>query len=365
MERVLLQELADLVGGRLVGPMVSHVRDALPLQDAVDGCITMMDSEKQVGLVNASSASAVVAGHAYSGCTKTMLVVQNIHSAFQAIIIRLRPASATLHLDVSSTAMHIDPTACVDVTSQIGTGSRIDQYSVIGANCRIGQRCWVHSGVTLMEGCQLGDDCEVFPGTVFYRHTRLGNRVTVHANVTLGAYGFGYRQVEGRHVRAAQLGWVEIDDDVEIGANSTVDRGTYGPTRIGAGTKLDKMVQIGHNCHIGRHNLICSQTGIAGSCRTGDYVVMGGKVGIADHVEIADRATLAAGSGVMRNIPEGEVVLGRPAGPIKQKMQEWAVLPRVPEMRKELHELIRRASQFEAQLKDSDSSNCQVRKDVA
>ena len=216
-----------------------------------------------------------------------------------------------------------------------------------------------------MEGCQLGDDCEVFPGTVFYRHTRLGNRVTVHANVTLGAYGFGYRQVEGRHVRAAQLGWVEIDDDVEIGANSTVDRGTYGPTRIGAGSKLDKMVQIGHNCHIGRHNLICSQTGIAGSCRTGDYVVMGGKVGIADHVEIADRATLAAGSGVMRNIPEGEVVLGRPAGPIKQKMQEWAVLPRVPEMRKELHELIRRVSQLEAQLKDSDSSNCQVRKDVA
>lgn len=365
MENVSLQELADLVGGQVYGPTGDRVFDALPLQDAVEGCITLMDSEKHVAQVNASAATAVVAKQAFSGCTKTMLVVQDIHAAFQLILVRLRPEFAPTYLDSNDNNIHLDPTAMVDASSRIGSSSRIDQYAVIGANCRIGQRCWIHSGVTLMDGCQLGDDCEIFPGTVLYRGTQLGNRVTLHANVTLGAYGFGYRQVEGRHVLAAQLGWVQIDDDVEVGANSTIDRGTYGPTRIGAGTKLDKMVQIGHNCHIGRHNLICSQTGIAGSCQTGDYVVMGGKVGLADHVKISDRVTIGAGSGVMKDVPEDEIILGSPSGPFKQKMQEWATLPRIPEMRKELRELMRRVAQLEAQLTRSDSIDCQARKDVA
>ena len=145
--------------------------------------------------------------------------------------------------------------------------------------------------------------------------------MTIHANAVIGADGFGYRQQDGRHVKVPQLGWVEIEDDVEIGACSTIDRGTFGPTRIGAGTKIDNLVMIGHNCQIGRHNVLCSQVGIAGSTTTGDYVVMAGQVGVADHITIGDQVTIGAKSGVAADISSNSQVLGYPARPHKEQVR--------------------------------------------
>ena len=145
-------------------------------------------------------------------------------------------------------------------------------------------------GAVVGRNCRLGDDVTLHPHAVLYDDTVLGNRVIVHANAVIGADGFGYRMQDGRHVKMPQFGCVEIGDDVEIGAGTTIDRGTFQATRIGAGTKIDNLVQIGHNCQIGRHNLFVSQVGIAGSCSTGDYVVLAGQVGVADHVHIGDRA---------------------------------------------------------------------------
>jgi UDP-3-O-[3-hydroxymyristoyl] glucosamine N-acyltransferase len=171
---------------------------------------------------------------------------------------------------------------------------------------------------------------------VVYDDCVLGDRVVVHANAVIGADGFGYRTQDGRHVKVPQLGWVEVEDDVEIGAGATVDRGTFGATRIGAGTKIDNLVMVGHNCQIGRHNILAAQAGVAGSCTTGDYVVMAGQVGVADHVHIGDRVVIAAKSGVVSDIPSDTRVLGYPARPEAHAKRIWVTLDHLPEWRRDL-----------------------------
>jgi UDP-3-O-[3-hydroxymyristoyl] glucosamine N-acyltransferase len=174
---------------------------------------------------------------------------------------------------------------------------------------------------------------------VLYEDTMVGDRSVIHANVVLGANGFGYSQDGGRHVLAAQLGHVRIGSDVEIGAGTTIDRGTYGPTIIGDGTKIDNLVQIAHNCQIGRHNLICSQVGIAGSTTTGDYVVMGGQAGVRDHVHIGTGAMLSAMAGITNDVPEKTVMMGIPATPEREQKLKQAALAKLPAMRKEFKAL--------------------------
>ena len=181
--------------------------------------------------------------------------------------------------------------------------------------CEIGPGTTIHAGVHVMAGCVIGADVTLFPNVVLYEDTRVGDRAIIHAGAIIGAYGFGYRHVDGRHQLSAQLGHVEIGSDVEIGAGTTIDRGTYGPTVIGEGTKIDNLVMIAHNCRIGRHNLICSQVGIAGSTTTGDYVVMAGQVGVRDHVHIGDRAVLVLARPACRTTwPRARKCLGSPGG---------------------------------------------------
>ncbi|MCC6510316.1 MAG: UDP-3-O-(3-hydroxymyristoyl)glucosamine N-acyltransferase, partial [Pirellulaceae bacterium] len=226
-----------------------------------------------------------------------------------------------------------------DDTTSIAAGAWMAAGASIGANCTVGRNVRVHGGVHIMANCHIGDDCEFFPGVVLYPNTRVGHRCTFHAGTVLGANGFGYRTISGQHHPASQLGWVEIGDDVELGACVTIDRGTYGATRVGTGTKIDNQVMIGHNCKIGKHNLICAQVGIAGSSSTGDYVVLAGQVGIKDHIQLGDRVVVAAQSGVMHNLTEPGVWCGTPAVPIKKHMQSVAHTSRLAETRSELKRL--------------------------
>lgn len=334
-----LQTLAELVDGKIVGDPHVQICAALPQRDAIAGCITLADSPQQAAKANDTLAAAVVVHEVTSKCVKPMLIVQNLHAAFTQIVEHFR---AIPDYSPQDGVIRISSSAVIDQSATIGKHCRIAERVVIGANCRIGDRCIIHPGVTVMPHCVIGDDCEIYPGCVCYPETKIGHRVLIHANAVLGAFGFGYRQNNGCHERTAQLGWVEISDDVEIGAGTTIDRGTYGATRIGRGTKIDNQVQIGHNCHIGEHNLLCAQVGIAGSCTTGNHVVMGGQVGLADHLHIGDRVRIAAQSGLMNNLKDGEVVIGSPAGPRHQKMMEFAVLAKLPEMRKELRALLSR-----------------------
>jgi UDP-3-O-[3-hydroxymyristoyl] glucosamine N-acyltransferase len=210
---------------------------------------------------------------------------------------------------------------------------------VIGEGCVIGDRCRLAPGVVLGRDCRLGDDVTLYPYVVLYDDTILGNRVTVHAHAVLGADGFGYQFQDGRHVKIPQLGFVEVADDVEIGAGATIDRGTYGPTRVGDGTKIDNLVMVGHNCRIGRHNIMAGQVGLAGSVVTGDYVMMGGQAGISDHVTIGDGAMVGAQTGVSRDVLPGQRMFGTPAMRFEEQRRIIVSQSSLPDLRRRLRAL--------------------------
>jgi UDP-3-O-[3-hydroxymyristoyl] glucosamine N-acyltransferase len=233
----------------------------------------------------------------------------------------------------------IDPLASIHPTAQIGPEASIMPFAVVGEGSVIGARSRIHSGAVIGRFCKLGDDVVLYPHAVLYDDTILGHRVIIHANAVLGADGFGYRLHDGRHVKVPQLGHVEVDDDVEIGACTTIDRGTFQATRVGSGTKMDNLVQVGHNCQIGRHNLFVSQMGIAGSSRTGDYVVVAGQVGIVDHVDIGDRAMIGGQAGVTKDVPAGQHMLGSPATPEREQKRILMSMEKLPEMRRDLRRI--------------------------
>ena len=233
----------------------------------------------------------------------------------------------------------IDPSAHIHPTAQLAPGVSVGPFASIGEGTQIGENTAVHTGAVIGRFCKLGRDTVIHPRAVLYADCVLGDRVRIHSGAILGADGFGYRTERGRHIKVPQLGWVEIENDVEIGAGSTIDRGTFGPTRIGAGTKIDNLVMIGHNCQIGRHNILCGQVGIAGSCSTGDYTVMAGQVGIADHIAIGAQVTIAAKSGVLCDIPNGSTVMGYPAMPGNEQLRLQILLKKLPDLRNDVKQI--------------------------
>jgi UDP-3-O-[3-hydroxymyristoyl] glucosamine N-acyltransferase len=338
-----LGHLAELVGGRVQGDPTIAIHDAAVLGEVGAGEITFVDQpERLKQLLNTQAAAAVVPeqladpliGVADDAARKGAIIVANVHAAFAAIVSHFRPSRA--RIDVG-----IDPRAVVSPSARWGNDVNIHPGATIGDDCRIGNGTTVLPGAHVMPGCTIGHDAIIGPGVVLYENTVVGDRTIIHGGAVIGAHGFGFAQVGARHVSAAQLGYVRIGSDVEIGAGTTIDRGTFGATSIGDGTKIDNMVQIAHNCRIGRHNLICAQVGIAGSTTTGDYVVIGGQAGLRDHVHIGNGARLSAMAGITNDVPDGASMLGIPATPEREQKLKLAALAKLPEMRREFKELRR------------------------
>lgn len=336
-----LAQLAELVDGKVFGDPNRVITGANIIRDAVAGEITLMDKPDQAALLMEDcQASAVLVREPSDKLNIDGIVVANVHEAFGKTIRFFQPWEQTASVGIHRSAV-VSLAAVVDPTATIGAGAVISDGVVIGKNTVI------HSGVYIQAGCHIGDDVVIFPGVVLYDRTEIGDRCIIHANAVLGAYGFGYDSSSGKHILSAQLGNVVLESDVELGACTTIDRGTYGATVIGQGTKIDNSVQIGHNCRIGKHNLLCSQVGIAGSSTTGDYVVMAGQVGVRDHVHIGTGAQLGAKAGVGSDIPAGQQSLGVPAGPAKVILSEHMAMKKLPEMRKTLKQLAKRIEQLE------------------
>ncbi len=324
-----LREVASWVNGELCGDASTPIRDARPLQDAAEGDITFVEHDKHLTAWESCRASAAIVPKSLAINGKPVIRVDDPLAAFVQVVQRLRPPKTVRPRGISPLA-HIHPSVVV------GEGASIGPYVVIEEGTVLGARCTLHAGVAIGRNCRIGDDVTIYPHAVLYDDTIVGHRVIIHAHAVIGADGFGYRTHRGEHIKMPQLGWVEIEDDVEIGAGTTIDRGTFAATRIGRGTKIDNLVMIGHNCRIGRHNLLCSQVGIAGSCTTGDYVVMAGQVGVADHRTIGDRAVIGAKSGVPRDVPADAQVLGSPAIPRTEQARIVAALEKLPELRREV-----------------------------
>ena len=328
-----LAEIATLVNGQLVGDASPICCGANPPAQARDGDITLLDDPKRIDLIEQCPAIAVVVAKELELLDRPQIIVNHPHEAFAAIVAKFRPPIG----------LHVSGQTCdaeqLSAESTIAPSAIIHPTAVIGDGVKIGKRTQIMPGAIIMPRCQIGNDCVVHPNVTLYEYTELGDRVVIHAGSVIGAHGFGYRQENGKHIKSAQLGFVAIESDVEIGAAVTIDRGTYGATRIGEGTKIDNQVQIAHNCQIGKHNLLCSQVGIAGSCRTGDYVIMAGQVGLADHIHIGEHAIIGAQAGVMEDFEGHQVYVGSPATKQRDQMQIWAVQRRLPEMRRELKQL--------------------------
>ncbi|MBN1853151.1 MAG: UDP-3-O-(3-hydroxymyristoyl)glucosamine N-acyltransferase [Pirellulales bacterium] len=353
-----LGDLARLVGGTLCSLSASEdaairIHGANPLADAVAGQITLVDSLRSMDrLASTQAAAAIVPLHA-TATSIPVIAVDDPHTAFEQVVRFFRPTRP-----IPRTGIH--PTASISPTAQLAAGVSVGPGATIGERTSIGPGTTIHAGAHIAADCLLGRNVTIYPAAVLYDGTRIGDRVIIHSCAVIGAHGFGYRQKDGRHVPCAQLGYVMVGNDVEIGANTTIDRGTYGATVVGDGTKIDNLVQIGHNCHIGRHNIICSQVGIAGSTTTGDYVIMAGQVGVRDHVTIGKGAILSAMAGIVNDVPEGAVMMGIPATPEREQKIKQAALAKLAEMRKEFKKLQSTVAQLvrdTAQIRENEVQN--------
>jgi UDP-3-O-[3-hydroxymyristoyl] glucosamine N-acyltransferase len=329
-----LAELRDLVQGRLRNDGEVAIHGAAALANVRAGEITLIDQAKKADQLARSAAAAAVVPPGTEVGALPAIEVEDVHAAFERIVVHFRPPRGVRRIGVSNHAL-------VSQSARLGSDVDVHPWATIDDDVEIGRGVTIHAGVHVMAGCRIGEQVTIFSNAVLYEETRVGARCIIHAGAVIGAYGFGYKVVEGRHHLSAQLGWVELGDDVEVGAGATIDRGSYGPTIVGEGTKIDNLVQIAHNCRIGRHNLICAQVGIAGSTTTGDYVVMAGQVGVKDHVHVGDRAVLGAMAGVMADVPAGETWAGIPAANFQEIRHRYVAFGRLPEMRHDLRNLER------------------------
>ncbi|MEX2114988.1 MAG: UDP-3-O-(3-hydroxymyristoyl)glucosamine N-acyltransferase, partial [Pirellulales bacterium] len=327
-----------------VGDGTIEIFSAATLDDATGSDITLVDKQEKSDRLAKAAARAVVAPRDFPlhAASLPTILVDDVHRAFATIVAHFRPPRPCPRVGVS-------PSAMIHRSARLGHDVDVHAGASIDADVEIGAGSTIHSGARVMAGCKLGQSVTIFPNAVLYENTVIGDRSVVHAGSVLGAHGFGYRFQDGGHLPMAQLGWVRVGSDCEIGANSTIDRGTYGPTVIGDGTKIDNLVMIAHNCQIGKHNIICSQVGIAGSTVTGDFVILAGQVGIRDHVRIGEGAVLGAKAGVSNDVPAGARMFGVPATNERDQKQLLATLPRLPEMRRQLKALTRKLERMEAE----------------
>jgi UDP-3-O-[3-hydroxymyristoyl] glucosamine N-acyltransferase len=344
-----MDELAAIAGGKLNHSPEREISGAASISHAVADQITFVTSANHFQAFLDSDAAAAVVCKGLGASPKPVIEVEDPESAFFEIAILYRNPivrQSTVETQISSRAT-------VSPTAMIGKDVVIHAGAVIMDNVTIGDRTTIFPNSVILEGCSIGNDVSIFPNATLYENTIVGNRVLIHAGAVVGAYGFGYKTRNGHHQLSAQIGNVVLEDDVELGANTTVDRGTYDSTTIGAGSKLDNLVMVGHNCDIGKHNLLCSQVGIAGSCSTGQYVVMGGQVGVGDHLKIGDSSMITAKSGLMHDVEPGQRMMGTPARTSRTQMQLFASSAKLPQMRKEIKALKKQMASVQQLLTDS------------
>lgn len=308
-----------------------------PAGSAHPGDLTFAENQTYFERAERSAASAILIDGPFTSEKKILIRAKNARIAFAKVLPLFFPPPSFAPGTHPSAIVH--PTASIDPSAHIGPLCVIGEHSVIGPNCVL------HASVHLGDRCELAEHCHLFPHVALYPKTQLGRRVQIHAGSIIGADGFGYVLDAGNHRKIPQVGNVIIHDDVEIGANVTIDRGALGATIIGRGTKIDNLVQIGHNVVIGEHSLIVAQTGVAGSTRLGNYVILAGQTGLAGHLKIGNRVTVAAQSGVMNDIPDGEKWFGSPAQPDRRIKRQLIALQQLPDLIRRVHDLERYLAQ--------------------
>ena len=333
-----LTDLAQQIGGELVGDGSVEVHGVSPVDDVRPGHVTLADSEQNFAQANASAAAAIVVSMDVRESSKPLIRVRKTTTALAKMLVifyppRMPPAG-------------VHPTAFVAAGVSLGAGVHVGANAVIEDGASIGDRSVVDAGAVIGERDVNGGDCYIHSNATLYHDIRLGNRVIVHSGTVIGSDGFGYAQEGRTRVKVPQIGIVVIEDDVEIGANAAIDRSTLGATVIKRGTKIDNLVQVAHNVVIGEDTVICGLVGVSGSVTIGDNVTIAGQVGMADHITIGSNATIGAQSGVSKSLEGGQYYLGSPAVPIGLASRQYAVWANLPELSKRVRELEKRLEEL-------------------
>ncbi len=312
------------------------------LEDAAPGDVSFLSNPKYEKMLQTTRASAVVLRPGVTAPAHLDLIqVDDPYAAITVLIVRLHGYRQHRRMTPASTVTNIHPSAQIGENATIHPGVTIDENVVIGRDAVLYPGCYVGPR------CRLGDQVVLYPNVVLYDDTVVGHRVTVHSNTVIGEDGLGYAPVGGKWIKIPQIGHVEIEDDVEIGANCAVDRATLGRTRIGRGTKFSNLIAIGHGTQIGENCLLVAQVGIAGSVTVGNHVTLAGQAGVVGHIRIGDHATIGAKAGVTRSVADGETVLGAPAIPIQDMKRQVACVARLPELKEAVKRLEKRIAELE------------------
>ena len=327
------KELAEAIGARLEGDGAMEIAGVAAPERAGACDLIYVEAAKHAERVAASAAMCVVAGEGLSLPGKTVLRSAQPKVAFAK--------AAALLLERPPIAAGVHPTAIVAPLARVAEGVSIGPYAVIGEDAHVGAGTQIGAHAVIGAGCWIGENCRIHPRVTLYANVRVGHRVEIHAGAVIGADGFGYAFGEGKYWKFPQAGIVEIGDDVEIGANATIDRGSLNDTRIAEGVKLDNLVHVGHNVQIGAHTVVAAQTGISGSSVLGHHVVVGGQVGIADHCTLEDGAVAGAQAGIPtgKTIRGGQTVWGTPAREIGKFKEAYGWYARLPELAARIKEL--------------------------
>lgn len=330
-EPVSSEELARLVGGRLEGDPDLALRGVASLDEAGPDDLGFLASRRYLGALAATGAEAVLVSEELAedaasdpDAPATRIVVDRPHEALPELLERFHPPRPP--------APGVHPTAVLGTGVVLGEGVEIGPYAVVEDEAALGDRVRIGAHAVVGRGSEVGDDTLLHPHVVLYPGCRVGSRVILHSGVRLGVDGFGYATVEGEHRKIPQVGSCVVGDDVEIGANAAVDRGSIGSTRVAAGVKMDNLVHLGHNVEVGRGSMLVAQVGVAGSSRIGEGVLCGGQAGISGHLEIGSGARIGAQAGVIGDVEEGETVSGYPARDHRSYLRAMALVFKLPEL---------------------------------
>jgi UDP-3-O-[3-hydroxymyristoyl] glucosamine N-acyltransferase len=321
MPTVPLGEIVDFVGGHYVGDRNRVISAVAPLAEARGEQLSFLSNRKYAAQLAQSTAGAILVPQNLEGEDGRWIRVDDPYFAVARIMTRW--------FSTRPTPKGVSPRASIARSARLGTNVAVGPFATIGDSVVIGNNVTIFQNVSIEAGSTLGDDSIIYPNVVIYDGTRIGRRCIIHAGVIIGSDGYGFAMHDGKHHKIPQVGIVRIEDDVEIGAGTTIDRAALGETVIGEGTKIDNLVQIGHNVKIGKHCLLVSQVGIAGSTELGDHVSVAGQSGFSGHLKIGHRVQVAAKSAVLEDVPDDTKVMGSPALPFNEFARRHAVLKRL------------------------------------
>jgi len=327
-----LGELAEYIGGRVIGDRNIVIKSAATLAQAGKGDVSFLANAKYEKLLRTTKASAVITGKETTNTSATLVIADEPYYSFMQVVV-------LLHGHRKHKKVGISPKANISDSAKIGTDCHIHDFATIADKARVGNGCVIYPGAYIGGDTQVGNDCIIYPNATIYDGCQIGNRVIIHANAAVGEDGFGFATHKGIHHKIPQVGAVIIEDDVEIGACCCIERGTLGDTIIGQGSKLGDLVAIGHGTRIGEQCLLVPQVGVAGSTTVGNHCIIGGQAGLVGHINIGNNVMIGAQAGVTNDVPDGKNVFGAPAIDARKAKRAYSLIQYLPEMRQAIRKL--------------------------